>query len=73
MKSKDQSLVSFSEKVNLDSCYRLTLIPVSLHILGVFPFRRLSLVEYLSTQGLLTLVVGGEPVVEKFVVHPWAG
>jgi hypothetical protein len=41
-----------------------------MHILGVFLFHRLSLVEYLCTQGLLTLIAGGEPVVEKFVVHP---
>ena len=51
--SKDQLLVSFSTKVNLDSCFRLTLIPVSLYILGVFLSHRLSLVEYLCTQGLL--------------------
>jgi hypothetical protein len=28
------------------SCYRLTLIPLTLHMLGVFPFFQLSLIEY---------------------------
>jgi hypothetical protein len=35
------------------SCYRLTLIPFTLYILGVFPFYRLSLVEYPQYSGFV--------------------
>jgi hypothetical protein len=58
MDLKDSLLVAFMQK-NLDSCWNLTLIPLSLHSRVVFTlFRQLSLVEYFRTQDLLNPVAG---------------